>query len=79
MAVARMQPLVVTPASTTVSTRCVVSSVSRSVPKNALAYFLRMTRSSPTGAIRSSTSTRSLPSSNSRIAGTFSMNRPASP
>ena len=50
IAVARMQPLVVAPQSTTVSMRCDTRIDARFVPKNAEAPFLRMTVSSGRGA-----------------------------
>ena len=75
---ARMQPLVVTPTMTTVSTPRPLNSMSSPVSKNELAYFFRTTRSEGRGRMRSSTSTHSLPLTRISSAGTFTMNCPAS-
>ncbi len=62
-AVARMQPLVLAPAISTVSTRCATSRLVRSVAKNADGYFFHTTMSCAQRPSRSSNWTPSPPSS----------------
>ena len=73
-----MQPLVVHPVMTTVSTPRPRSSMSSRVSKNALAYFFDTTGSEGRGRMRSSTFTQSLPLIRIESAGTFATNCPAS-
>ena len=58
-----MQPLVLAPASITVSTRSADSRLARSVPKKHDGYFFQTTMSAALRPSRSSNSTPSLPSS----------------
>ncbi|MNC53432.1 hypothetical protein D3C75_1028400 [compost metagenome] len=77
-ALARMQPLVEQPASTTVSIPCACSSGARLVPKNALAYCLVSTGSSARGTTASQNAASGLPSTMSFITGALRTHTPPS-
>ena len=77
-AVARMQPLVVAPHSTTESTSCATRIEARFVPKNPDAPFFSTIVSSSRGSSRGSISTHLPPIWRSPRAGTFWSQRPPS-
>ncbi|MOA18385.1 hypothetical protein D3C78_1386990 [compost metagenome] len=77
-ALARMQPLVEQPASTTVSTPCACSSGARLVAKKALAYCLLSTTSPACGATASQKAASGLPSTMSFITGALRTHTPPS-
>src|SRR5471032_337013 len=70
-AVARMQPLVEQPASTTVSMPWACNIDARLVPKNELAYCLLITTSSAVGSTSSQNAASGLPSTMSFMTGAF--------
>ena len=78
IAVARMQPLVVAPQSTTVSTRWDTRMAARFVPKNAEAPFLRMTISSGRSPSRGSISSVRSPICSCASVGNFCTHSPPS-
>ena len=77
-AVARTQPLVEQPISTTVSTSIVFSVVPSEVPKKQLGYCLVRIMSCGWGGIRGSIAPSGPPFTNSFSAGTFLKNSPPS-